>query len=96
VVAYAFVTASVAVHNSGIGFPRVRGLVLQFLSVWIVGFDAGGNFGVYSFLDFRRYAAHNGQDLADVLNAVSALLIEFNIDLPKLYKNGEIRRNMWG
>lgn len=66
-VAYTFSASLVAVDKCGIWYPRFGGLIIEFLAVWVVGLDSGGDFLVDGGLDDYGDLAHFWGDLSDVL-----------------------------
>lgn len=66
-VAYAFSASLVAVDKCGIWYPRFGGLILEFLAVWVVGLDSGGDLLIDGGLDGYGDLAHFRGDLSDVL-----------------------------
>lgn len=66
-VAYAFSASLVAVDKCGIWYPRFGGLIIEFLAVWVVGLDSGGDLLIDGGLDGYGDLAHFRGDLSDVL-----------------------------
>jgi hypothetical protein len=66
-VSHALGSAVVAVYKGGVGFPRVRRLILELLAVGVVVFDALCDLGVDCFLNDGRDSPHLRSELSNIL-----------------------------
>lgn len=67
-VTYAFSASLIAVDKCGVWNPPFGGLIIEFLAVWVVCLDSGGDFLIDGGLYCYRDMTHFRGDLSDVLH----------------------------
>jgi len=68
VVTYILLGAFIAVHKGSVGFPRMRGLVLELLAIRIKVMNPSLDLTIHDFFNFGTSLEHLGRALSDILS----------------------------